>query len=107
MTAHDNPKETCKHCRAVDRPLLSPGTGPHAIRASCQHCGRFWRWVSILSPTERLMHRAKARALAREKRPATPQQLNFLQALGDTESMPANMQEASERITLLKKQSQL
>ena len=37
----------CPHCGVIDRPLLSPGTGPHAIRASCPHCGKFLRWISV------------------------------------------------------------
>src|SRR5262245_41681134 len=94
--------ETCKHCGAIDRPLLTQGTGPHAIRASCQHCGKFLRWVSILSPSERLARRLKHQAQALARRPASAMQLSFLEALGDKAAPPANAAEASERIEELK-----
>jgi hypothetical protein len=51
----------CPRCGVVDRPLLSPGTGPHACKATCAHCGRFLRWISLLAPAERMAHRLKAR----------------------------------------------
>jgi hypothetical protein len=35
----------CPHCGTCDTPVLSPGTGPHALRASCRHCGRFIKWL--------------------------------------------------------------
>ena len=57
----------CSRCGVIDRPTLSAGTGPHAIRASCQHCGKFLRWVSVLAPSERLAHRMKARLEAMQK----------------------------------------
>lgn len=36
---------TCRHCGAVDAPVLGPGSGPHAARAHCRHCGRFVQWL--------------------------------------------------------------
>lgn len=94
--------EVCKYCGAIDRPLLSPGTGPHACRADCQHCGKFWRWVSVLSPAERAIRRLKGQALAMSKKPPSQAQLDFLAQLGDREAPPSNMAEASERIEKLK-----
>ena len=94
--------EICPRCGVIDRPTLSPGTGPHAIRASCAHCGRFIRWVSVLSPTERVLHRAKMRLQAMQHRPPSQAQLNFLQTLGDKLAAPGTMAEASQRIERLK-----
>ena len=91
----------CRRCGVVDLPLLSPGTGPHAIRASCQHCGRFIRWISTLSPSERMARKVKARLKAQQQHPPTQAQLSFLQALGDQGPAPENMAEASARIEKL------
>ena len=44
----------CPRCGAIDRPLLSPGKGPHACKASCGSCGRFLQWLSLLAPSESL-----------------------------------------------------
>ena len=99
---HDGPGHApgalpCRYCGVIDRPTLSPGTGPHAIRADCPHCGKFLKWISVLSPTERVMHRAKAM----QQRPPSQVQLDYLQALGDTLAQPATMAEASTRIDRL------
>ena len=101
--SQDPMAEACKYCGAIDRPLLSPGTPPHACRADCQHCGRFWRWVSVLSPAERAIRRLKGQMLAMQAKPPSQAQLSYLQALGDTEAAPETMAEASERIEKLKK----
>ena len=73
----------------------------------CAHCHRFLRWVSVLSPTERLMRRAKARTLAMQQHPPSAQQLSFLQALGDTAAAPESMAVASQRIDQLKRKATL
>src|SRR5262245_51051374 len=95
----------CPRCGVIDRPTLTQGTGPHAIRASCGHCGRFLRWISVLPPAERLARRLHARLQAMQQYPASEAQLDFLKALGDTLSPPATMAEASERIDALKRQA--
>ena len=96
--------ETCPRCGVEDKPLLSAGSGPHACKASCAHCGRFLRWVSLLAPSERMAHRLKARLDAMRKHPASAAQLGLLLALGDAGPPPADMAEASERIEQLKSQ---
>ena len=111
MVAHNTPPEQAPdpaprpRCGAIGTPVLSPGTGPHAIRASCASCGRFLRWVSVLAPSERMARKMKHRAAAMRKHPASPAQLVLLAALGDTAGAPASMAEAHERIEALKKQT--
>lgn len=96
------PEAACPRCGVIDRPMLTQGTGPHAIKAVCPNCGRFLRWISVLAPTERLAHRMKARLEAMQRHPPSAAQLAFLQALGDQLSAPQTMAEASERIERLK-----
>ena len=103
MNAPDPMAEACPRCGVIDRPLLSPGTGPHACRASCQHCGRFIKWISLLAPTERMARKMKARLEAMRKYPASEAQCELLRALGDTRGAPQNMAEASERIDQLRR----
>ena len=93
---------SCPRCGVEDAPTLSPGVGPHAIRASCAHCHRHLRWISVLAPAERLARRAAALREAMLTRPASPAQLSFLQVLGDAQEPPANAAEASDRIEQLK-----
>ena len=94
--------EPCPRCGVIDAPLLGPGSGPHACKASCAHCGRFLRWVSLLAPSERMAHRRQARLQAMQAHPASMAQLSLLLALGDTQAAPSDMAEASERIERLK-----
>jgi len=94
--------QICKACGVVDVPLLSPGTGPHTVRASCPSCGAFIRWLSLLAPSERVARQLKARLEAMQKKAPSAAQLSYLQALGDAQAAPANMREASERIEALK-----
>jgi hypothetical protein len=35
----------CRHCGVVGIPQVSPGTGPHIAKASCDSCGRFLKWL--------------------------------------------------------------
>jgi hypothetical protein len=105
MSAPDPMAEVCPRCGAIDRALLSPGTGPHACRASCQHCGRFIKWISLLAPSERLARKAKARLQAMQHLPPTVAQLAYLQALGDPQSAPTTRAEASTRIDALKRRN--
>jgi hypothetical protein len=106
MNTPDPMAEPCRYCGAIDRPLLSPGTGPHACKASGQHCGRFWRWVSLLSPSERVAHRNVARLKAMAQKPPSQAQLEYLRQLGDKLGAPETMAEASERIDQLRTQQQ-
>jgi hypothetical protein len=95
-------EESCPRCGVVDRPTLSPGSGPHAVKASCGHCGRFLRWVSLLAPSERVARKMQGRLRAMQKHPPTQRQLEYLKALGDRLGAPESMAEASERIATLK-----
>ena len=96
--------EACPRCGAIDVPLLSPGTGPHACQASCQHCGRHLRWVSLLAPAERQARRMQGRMQAMQKLPPSEAQLAYLKALGEkAAAAPENMGEASARIEELKR----
>ena len=94
--------EACPRCGAVDRPTLSPGTGPHACKASCAHCGRFLKWISLHAPSERMARRRQAVLHAMQQHPASPAQLSLLAALGFEGLVPSTMAEASERIEQLK-----
>ena len=93
----------CPRCGVIDRPTLTAGTGPHACKAPCAHCGRFWRWVSLRAPSERMAHRMQARLAVMQTHPPSAAQLDYLKALGDTLSAPETMAEASERINQLKR----
>jgi single-stranded DNA-binding protein len=35
----------CLACGVVAAPQVSPGTGPHALMATCGSCGRFLKWL--------------------------------------------------------------
>ena len=95
-------EESCPGCGTTSRPTLLPGTGPHACKAVCSHCGRFIKWISVLSPSERLARRMKSRLAAMLKHPPSEAQLAYLKALGDKLAAPQSMGEASERIEALK-----
>ena len=90
--------EACGYCGVIDRPTLSAGSGPHACRASCGHCGRFLRWISLQAPSERMARRVQEKMKAMAKLPPSPQQLEYLKALGDVQDAPETMLEASARI---------
>ena len=94
--------EPCPRCGTIAAPTLTEGTGMHALRASCGRCGRFLLWVSILSPSERLARKMKARLQAMQAHPPSEAQIEYLKALGDKLAAPQNMGEASERIEALK-----
>ena len=96
--------EPCPRCGAIDRPLLSPGTGPHSCKATCAHCGRFLKWISLHAPAERMAHRRQARLKAMRLRPPSEAQLTYLKSLGNTQAVPATMAEASERIEQLNRE---
>lgn len=36
----------CKYCGCEDSAKISNGKPPHAYRADCAHCGKFYKWVS-------------------------------------------------------------
>ena len=88
----------CHHCGVIDTPVLSAGTGPHAIKASCGHCHRFLRWVSRSSAEERVHRQQEFRRQAMAKRLPTPRQLSYLLVLGYKGSMPDNQADASRLI---------
>lgn len=104
MNSHD--AETCPRCSVIKRPTLVAGTGPHACKANCSSCGKFLRWISLLAPSERVIHKAKAKRAAMAGKPPSQAQLEYLRALGDTLAAPADMAEASERIEALKRGQQ-
>ena len=60
--------------------------------------------MSVLAPSERMVHRLKARLQALQQHPPSEAQLEYLKALGDRLSAPQTMAEASERIEALKAQ---
>jgi hypothetical protein len=95
--------EACPRCGAVDLPTLSPGTGPHACKASCAHCGKFIKWISLHAPAERHAHRMKARLKAMQMHPPSVAQLAYLASLWDTQPPPTSMAEASQRIEQLRR----
>jgi len=93
----------CPCCGVIDLPRLGAGSGPHAARADCAHCGDFLRWLpKSRTPEERAEKDAKAglrrSACMREKLP-TPRQIQFLQQLGYCGPRPSNRLEASGLIT--------
>lgn len=92
----------CPRCGVIDRPQVGPGNGPHAFRASCQHCGCFISWLSTVPRAARQARRQQARLQAMAQKPASPLQRAYLQALRDSGPPPASMREASERIDALK-----
>jgi hypothetical protein len=106
LPEHPPGAEACPHCGTIDRPLLTPGSGPHAVRASCQHCGHFLRWISLIAPAERLARKMQRRMAAMAQHPPSAAQLAYLKILGDTLAAPADMAEASARIEALKPKQQ-
>ena len=92
---------SCRACGAIDTPTVHPGTGPHALRANCRHCGTFVQWVSALSPEKREAKRREAQRAAMVKLSPSQMQLSYLHALGDAGPAPATMLEASTRIDAL------
>jgi hypothetical protein len=39
------PALPCRACGASAVPVLGPGAGPHAARATCRQCSRFIKWL--------------------------------------------------------------
>ncbi len=76
------PELPCPTCGAIDTPAVSPGTGPHAYRADCRHCGGFVRWLSQYTPEERQARRDQARDAAMAEKPPSQPQLALLASLG-------------------------
>jgi len=83
---------------------VSPGTGPHALKANCPDCGGFLKWLSKLTPEEQAQRREVARLKVMAQAPPTIPQLAYLKALGDTQPTPANRAEAFKRIDDPKRQ---
>lgn len=98
---HDSAPLACERCGVIDRPRIGPGSGPHALRATCAHCGRHLLWLSAYTPEERRRKRQAARAEAMARKPPTDPQLRYLTALGHVGPPPANSLEASHIIDRL------
>jgi hypothetical protein len=81
-------------------PRVTQGTGMHAYRADCASCGAYIKFLSQYSPEERDRRRQEA---AQKRQPATPAQVHYLTALGDTDPLPANKWDAHTRIDQLRK----
>jgi hypothetical protein len=104
MTPTPTPEPlVCRRCGAQTIPRLSPGTGPHALKANCPDCGAFMQWLSKYTPEERARRQAQARLEVMAKLKPTGAQLAYLSALGDRGPRPANRAEASGRIDALRK----
>jgi len=43
----------CRRCGALDLPAVAPGSGPHAYKAVCRHCGAWIKWLSTRTQAER------------------------------------------------------
>jgi hypothetical protein len=93
----------CRRCGAITTPRVTPGHGPHALKANCPDCGAFMQWLSKYTPEERARRQALARLEAMAKLAPTELQLQYLKALGDQGPSPANRAEASQRIDQLKR----
>lgn len=104
--APDTGAMACPRCGVIDRPVLSPGTGPHAYRVSCSSCRRFIKWVSLIAPSERMAHKLAATRKAMAQRQPSAAQLAYLEALGYVGPVPGTMQEASARIERLLQERQ-
>jgi hypothetical protein len=96
-----NPVQPCPHCGVIETPTLSPGTGPHTVRASCSSCGGFLKWLSMIAPAERMARKMQRRLKAMQQRPPSQAQLDYLRSLGDRLGAPESMAEASQRIDRL------
>jgi hypothetical protein len=48
---------TYSSCCTIDAPIVGPGAGPHAARATCAGCGKFVTWLSRYSPEEKHQRR--------------------------------------------------
>jgi len=92
----------CRRCGVIAIPRVTPGTGPHALKANCPACGAFLQWLSTHPPAERARRQAQARLDAMAHLAPTELQLKYLKALGDTQPAPANRAAASQRIDHLK-----
>lgn len=88
----------CPRCGVLDTPDLGPGEGPHYARLVCRHCTGFWQWLSQYNDTERLARKQQWQRDAMAQKPPTEPQLAYLRALGDPGPLPANRQEASDRL---------
>lgn len=87
----------CPRCGNIETPTQGPGSGPHAASLRCAHCRHFLCWASRKSPAARQQARVEAMA----HRPATQRQLTYLVSLGDQDTPPGSMLEASQRIGAL------
>lgn len=91
---------TCPTCGVSDAPLIAPGNGPHAFRATCRHCGAFLRWLSRYAPDEQAARREQQRQSAMAVRPPSVAQMQYLSALGCSAPM-SSMLSASIAISAI------
>jgi hypothetical protein len=82
----------------LDIPIVTPGTGQHAYRASCAHCHAYIQWLSHHDPAEQARRRAQAKQAVMQAQAPTADQLHYLDVLGDHGPLPAHKWEASRRI---------
>jgi hypothetical protein len=106
LTSTVDHSHTCLRCGAIDTPAIGPGKGPHWRSARCRHCGAWLGWLSRRTPLEREAQRQAARAEAMGRKPSSPMQLAYLQALGYAGTGPVMMLEASTLLDSLLQKSQ-
>jgi hypothetical protein len=94
----------CNRCGVEDVPTVLHGTGGHAWKAVCAHCGRYLRWLSRYTPQEIHERRRMAAFYAMQRLPVSAAQLDYLTILEDPEPPPTDMGTAWKRIEVLKQQ---
>jgi hypothetical protein len=67
----------------------------YVLSSVVDRCHAYMQWLSPYSPEERARRRQQA---VMERQPATPDQLHYLDVLGDQGPLPAHKWEASRRI---------
>ena len=96
------PEIACLRCGVIDVPRIGPGSGPHAARLSCDHCGAFLRWLPRPRTAEERAEKDTKSGLRRSacirQKPPTSQQIQYLQRLGYRGPRPANRLAASDLI---------
>src|SRR5262249_19746655 len=91
----------CYRCGTIDAPRLAPGTGPHALRANCPHCGAFLRWIRRYPSQEHARRREAARREVIAQKPPSQLQFAYLRPVRPSGPPPAHMAEASMLIDAL------
>jgi hypothetical protein len=86
---------SCPQCGVLDKPVVGPGSGPHAAAARCRHCGRFLKWLTTYTPGKRQPRRQQGRQQAMTARPPSVAPLVYLVVLGDVDPVLSTMAETS------------